>query len=605
LRISNGNGCSAESGEVTIEEPGLLEIMNVVTKDVVCFGEKGEVEVSLRGGTAPFSYHFTSSSGSVNSSAQKTLLEKGSYTLLGRDANGCEVLHQEPILVTAPAAPLSFTHTLSEFNGFNISCFGASDGIADIVASGGNGSQYSGYQYLLDNVAQDNNRIKNISAGLHTLAVKDGRGCAFGKAVTLTQPLSQLVTTLQSKTDVKCLGDADGKLSLLTTGGVEPYTYKLNQVLTQQSGSFSGLTAGSYSISISDKNGCTNVYHAVIDMLTPPMEVTLLKTDVTCHSGNDGAVQAEVSGGASPLHYVWKDESGFTVNNSNLKAGAYSLIVTDAHGCTQEKSVMVDEPEAISVKTTIIPVCVGKTNGELWLEADGGISPYHYSIDGGITFYNESKFKSVAAGSYTVNITDQNNCLQQAKAEVTVRNDQPEPNFIVATKQNALDTLIIREISVPKPDSVEWFFDSSITVVKNDSWAPEIIVNEPGNYTVAMKGFFGGCDYTHTLALTIDPYDPDRPKEPTALLKAIKEMTVSPNPNNGVFNVAVVLHTKQQLVMKVFDVLGNVYFRESWDKTTSVTKEIDLSSRSLTAGIYVIQVITNNDAREVRIAINR
>jgi large repetitive protein len=333
------------------------------------------------------------------------------------------------------------------------------------------------------------------------------------------------------------------------------------------------------------------------------MDVTVLKTDVTCNNGNDGALQAEVTGGASPLRYTWRNESGAEVGNNDLPAGTYWVVATDQQGCTQEKSITLYEPEAIVINVKSIPVCMGKANGEVWVDASGGVAPYQYSINGGATFQDNGIFKSVAAGVYEVQVTDGNKCPQFARAEVVVRKDAPQPNFIVATRQNALDTLVIKEISVPRPDSIEWTFDPAIDVLEDDFWSPLIKVKEPGNYPISMRGFFGGCDYTHTQVLTIDPYDPERQMNLTGRAGSINEVTAVPNPSDGRFNVTVELHAKQSLVIKVIDLLGLPYFYERWENTKSVSKEIDLSEKSLASGIYIMQVITDNDSREVRIAI--
>jgi hypothetical protein len=170
------------------------------------------------------------------------------------------------------------------------------------------------------------------------------------KLLSFTEPAAQLTTELLLKKDVKCLGDADGQLNIAAAGGVQPYTYKLNRVLTQQSGSFSGLAPGAYTISIADKNGCATEYQNEIIILTTPMEVTLLKTDVSCHDGSDGAVQADVTGGALPLQYLWKNSTAETVGNVNLRAGTYSLTVTDQQACVQQKSITVSQPHALTAK---------------------------------------------------------------------------------------------------------------------------------------------------------------------------------------------------------------------------------------------------------------
>src|SRR6185503_9046298 len=120
------------------------------------------------------------------------------------------------------------------------------------------------------------------------------------------------------------------------------------------------------------------------------------------------------------------------------------LFVTDEQGCTLEKSITITEPEDLSVAVTSIPVCVGKTTGEQRVEAHGGVGAYSYSADGGITYQLEPKLQGLAAGAYQVMVKDANGCEHVTSAEVDVRNDLPQPNFLVASSPNALDTLVIR-----------------------------------------------------------------------------------------------------------------------------------------------------------------
>lgn len=607
MKLINSNNCQAGPEEITIAEPLVLAFTKVNKTDITCLGQNGEVEAILQGGTLPYSYSYSTSSTVVQSLTEKTSLTPGVYVLFVADANGCEVTHPGQLSITSPPSVLSFKYTLSDFNGFNLSCTGANNGIADITATGGNGIGYSGYTYALDDTNfQGNARIKNISAGPHTLFVQDDRGCTVGTQVTFTEPLSELEPELLLKEDVKCLGDDNGKLSITTHGGVAPYIYRINLVSTQENGSFSGLAPGNYTIVISDKNGCTTTYHDEVILLTQPIEITLLKTDATCYNKANGVIQADVTGGAQPLHQEWKDGSGTIDDIDGLLAGVYTLSVADQQGCTLEKSITIGQPEDLSVTVTSIPVCVGKTTGELRVEAHGGVGAYSYSADGGTTYQHEPKLQGLAAGAYHVMVKDANGCEHVTSAAVDVRNDLPQPNFLVASSPNALDTLVIREISVPKPDSVEWTFDPTIKVVTPDTWSPQIMVEAPGNYAIEMKGYFGGCDYTSTLSITINPFDPDGKFKNTDIpLKAIKTMAVTPNPNDGEFNVAIELAAKQHLVVSVIDVSGVTHFHQTWNKTLSINERINIRERTSSSGIFIVRAVTDTDAQEIRILIDR
>jgi hypothetical protein len=278
--------------------------------------------------------------------------------------------------------------------------------------------------------------------------------------------------------------------------------------------------------------------------------------------------------------------------------------VIDGEGCFQNGSATIFQPAKLIPSSLTIPVCAGQLGGEIRMKAEGGTPPFQYALSDKNDCQNSGVFTNVASGSYTVYVKDFNNCEALYQTEVTVRNDKPDPDFIVASKENARDTLVVVEISVPKPDSVEWTFDPAIIILRNDEWSPEIKVAEAGVYPVSMKGYFGGCEYSKALNLTIGAYDPEKKPNLSLNEKAIKQISISPNPNNGTFQIAVELNFNQRVSISVFDVLGVAHFKSNWERATSITSEIVLPS-STPAGIYVVQVVTDTEVQQNRIIINR
>lgn len=604
FKMSNDNGCTAQSNEVEIIEPAKLTIETVTVNDIKCLGDKGGIETILNGGTAPYVYNYSSSNDVVQSSTAITSLKTGVYTLEVEDVNGCKAAYTDILTITEPIVPLVFVNFFSDYNGYNISCAGAQDGWATFVAWGGGYDGSSVYEYGLDGSYIRDKKIENISAGLHILSVRDARGCVVAKNISFSEPENRLQGTLARKEDVKCSGDVSGILSIEATGGLSPYSFKLFDQPIQQSGVFVNLAPGQYTVTIADKNGCTTEYTDEIRLLTPPIQVEGLVTNVRCHGGSDGIIQVNAEGGDQPLRYRWEGINVTTPVLQNVTAGNYVLTVTDQQDCSINLTRVVTEPAPLVVNVIPIPVCVGKSNGELRVQASGGTGPFLYSIDGGNNYQSSTTFANVPIGTYTVLTSDQNNCKTTYQAEVLVRSDIPEPDFIVATKENALDTLIVKEISIPKPDSVVWTFDQGITIVNQDTWSPEVTVKEPGTYYISLKGYFGGCDYTKSIMLTINPYDPENSPGALMPVDVIKAISVSPNPNSGAFTVNVDLNVKQHVSMKVFDLLGITHISKTWDKTLHIEENVNFTSSAISQGIYIVQVITDTDAREVKIVIN-
>jgi len=604
LKAKDENQCPATSNEVTIIEPVALGISDVSVTDIKCYGGKGSIAITGTGGTGAYAFAYSLNGAGFVDFNSSTALAAGNYHVKITDANGCSSQDANDRIITTPASALSFTETLSDYNGYNISCYGGGNGTASIAASGGNGANYSGYQYALDNGSFGPDALlTGIYAGDHTLTVKDARGCTTKKTVTFTQTSSKLSPVVVEKKDVTCYGDATGVLEFTGNGGLSPYQYSFNSGAFQEQGRFTGLEASDYTLVIKDKNGCDNTAVYSIVAINPKIEIETSPTDVSCFGGSDGKITAAITGGVAPYTYQWAGISTASATATGLIAGSYTLKVTDKVGCTMEALTTIGQPnQALTTSLATIPVCYGRTNGSITVTTKGGTEPYTYSIDNGVTFQANPVF-SQGVGSYSLISKDSKGCTITASAQIALRNDKPEPNFLVATTRNALDTLVIIDVSVPKPDSIYWVFDPQAIVINNDQWSPELRFLNAGTYFVSMTGYFGGCDYNVTKNMTVSPYDPSIEKEKLPGYKPIQSVAVTPNPSAGDFDVVIKLAKKYNVSIVVYDVLGNRHYDDTWESVEELTQRITLDNVS--AGVYLLRVVTESDAQDVRIVINK
>jgi hypothetical protein len=605
LSVVNANGCSVESDEVEIIDPAEFVITDVAIRDITCAGGLGNVTTTVEGGVIPYTYTYTSSIGDVITVTDETVdLATGVYTLTIRDAGGCDITYQQQVVISSPQVPLSFTFQASNFGGFNVPCYGGS-GFIDVLPTGGNGGAYKSYSFSIDGILyQSEARINNLTAGNYTIHVKDERGCEVTQSTTLTEPLIGIGSELISKTDVKCYGETTGSITVKPIGGSAPYTYTLNNILSQNEPLFTALPPGDFTISIRDQFGCATSLNTSIALLNSPMYLTLHKNDVSCFDGSDGLVEAIIAGVTGPFEYAWQDVNTNIAKRENVKAGEYMVEVRDQQGCTQQKSISINQPEIIKVESIAIPVCIGKVAGKILVQTAGGVSPFSYSLNNDLNYQSSSLFENVSAGEYIIYAKDANECVASVAGEVVVKNTRPEPDFIVASKENAKDTLVIKEISIPKPDSIQWIYDPKIVVLNQDQWSPEIKVEEEGQYPVTLKGYFDGCVYSKTLTLFLGTYDPDKKNSIAQGYRTIKEMSSSPNPNAGEFDFSIKLNGKQRVSLVVLDVFGVSHYKDYWESVAEVDTHIQLPSDS-PSGIYLIQVVTNTELRQERIVITR
>jgi len=605
LRIKDSRLCDGVSNEVTVVEPLPISITSVQVHDVVCFGGTGSIDVIAGGGVAPYTLDYAQDGNSFTPSTNQTPLEAGSYAIRAKDHNGCWIDDPQMHLLTAPPTILTFQEKLSDFNGFNISCFGGNNGSASIVASGGNGGVYSGYSYAADNNPfQTDQTLTGLNAGTHVISVKDGRGCVVSKSLAFTQTTAKLFAVLTTKQDVFCMGDETGMLSFDGSGGLPPYQFSMDDGPFQTSGTFSNLQASAYTITVKDQNGCDNSSPQEITSINPEIRIETIATDVSCFGGSDGTITALVQGGVPPLRYGWTPVTAnatFSVLEG-IKAGSYTVKVSDQAGCSREGVTAVHQPdEALAMKLATIPVCYQKSNGSITAQVSGGTAPYQYAIGDALQYQTGPGFKR-GVGDYVITAQDSKGCLISLSATIIQRNDKPEANFLVATKRNALDTLVVTDISVPIPDSSEWQFDPRAIVVSDDPKSPELRFTEPGIYTVSMTSYFAGCDYAVTKTITVNPYDPDIEKEKVPGYKPIESMTVAPNPSGGEFNVVAKLNKKYDLAMKVYDMLGILHYEKTWSSVDGLSEKVRLDNP--VDGVYVVRLITESDAKDVRIVIH-
>jgi len=358
-----------------------------------------------------------------------------------------------------------------------------------------------------------------------------------------------------------------------------------------------------HTIQLADRNQCANAFDFEIVSLNAPIEIHADISDVKCFDGSDGRIIVSITGGVAPFTYAWSGKTGGTPELSNVGPGEYQLTVTDKAGCKRVDKYSVSQPgQPLHISVTTVPVCYGMTNGSITIASSGGTQPYQYSIDDGDTYQHGEIFNAVGIGTYAIRVKDDHECLATAHTQIVQRNDRPEPDFVVATQESALDTLVVTEISVPKPDSVQWMFDARTVILDNDVWHPKIKFEEAGNYSLGMKGYFGGCVYTVTRALIIDPYDPESVKTTSQDYKAVQSVDVSPNPNTGQFTVTIKLNYKHSLSMAVYDVLGGVRYQNAWNDVDGATETINMND--VAAGIYLLRVVTPLDTKDVRIVIN-
>ncbi len=443
MGIKDAHDC-VNTTSVTITAPTAISGTATVTSNY--YGSQlscntatdGKITVIGSGGTGAFSYILVEDPGNISgaTSGVFTGLPAGPYNFTVTDQNSCSI-PVGPITITAPPALTITVNVTSNYNGQDISCFGASDGKAEAVVTGGTGS-YS-YNWFSNPamtipIGQMTAIATNLVAGTYYVKVKDANDCEISGNVTLNQPvaLNASITTL---TNVACYGNSTGSVTVVATPatGTSPYTYSINGGSSwEASGTYNGLSASSYTVLVKDVNGCIK---SVPMSVTQPTQLTASitsTTNVSCNAGNNGAVTVTATPGSGTAPYTYSIDGGITWPVSGtftaLTAGSYSVIVKDFNSCTITIPVTITEPAVLVLNPTpdVLLNCFGNTNGTGTFYALGGTAPYTFSIEantaGAIPSapgFNSQTILNAGAGVVTVKVTDSKGCEAQSTITFT------------------------------------------------------------------------------------------------------------------------------------------------------------------------------------------
>jgi gliding motility-associated-like protein len=294
----------------------------------------------------------------------------------------------------------------------HIRCFGENNG--EVTIKGING--YTDYSYKIGTGNFiDSGTYKNLAPGIIPYTVKDSKGCLYSDTFLITEPLLLKIDTTLKK-NILCYRGEDGEIQVLVSGGNNPYNYNWSSSPLNLP-KIGNLKAGTYHITITDKNGC--IINRSFDLIQPDaikLGDTLIQKNI-CNGDSMASIDVSIIGGVGQYEYIWSNGDK-SKKVTNLKQGHYSLTVTDSAKCTQKYQFSImDYPKLIF--DTILSLNFNCDNeGAIILSAKGGLPNYSYSIDSGINFSSNKRFKVEEASAYQVQIKDNNGCIIKSSTKV-------------------------------------------------------------------------------------------------------------------------------------------------------------------------------------------
>ena len=404
---------------INVGQPdSLVTINSVSSTNVACHGfSSGSLTITASGGTGSLLYSIDggqtfSASGVFNN------LPAMDYHIIVKDANGCSA-DGGLLTIHQPATALMLT----KVNVVDATCKGSATGGFTVQASGGAGS----YIYSVNGGASSStNTFNNLAAGNYQVVAQDQNGCIANLTVNVGEPDSLVTISSVSSTDVACKGSSSGTITVSADDGTGALAYSTNgSQFFSNSGVFNNVPAGTYHIVVKDANGCS-ADGGLVTIHEPATALTLngiSTTNVACKGSATGVITIDASGGTGNLSYSADNGTNFQASNifTNLVATNYSIVVLDNNGCMVTTNATITEPDielAISSEYSDVR-CKGSASGNITINASGGVPPYQYSIDNGVSFAQNNVFSTLSAGQYQIAVKDASGCQVGATVQIS------------------------------------------------------------------------------------------------------------------------------------------------------------------------------------------
>ncbi|KAF2513776.1 T9SS type A sorting domain-containing protein, partial [Flavobacterium zhairuonense] len=461
VTVTDANLCT-KTQSFTITEPAALAATATQTNVSCNGGTNGSATVNVTGGTGAYTYSWAPTGGTSSTASG---LAPGTYTVTVKDANLCQTT--ATVTITEPAALVA---TASKTD---VSCNGDNNGTATVNATGGTGV----YSYAWSPSGGTAATATGLAPGTYTVTVKDANLCQTTANITITEPA--LLASTAAATNVTCYGANNGTATVNTTGGTGAYAY-----LWSPSGgtaaTATGLAPGTYSITVTDANGCQTLNN--ITIAEPAvLAATTTKTDVSCNGGSNGSATVNATGGTGAYSYAWSPSGGTAATATGLSAGTYTVTVTDANSCQTTVTVVITQPTLLTATTSKTDVtCNGANDGTASVNATGGTGVYTYSWSpsGGTA----ATATGLSPNTYTVTITDANGCFITKTVNVITTPDVTAPVPTVATLPVISNycSVLTAEIAIPTATD-------NCSGVLNGTTTDPLTYTATGTYTITWK----------------------------------------------------------------------------------------------------------------------
>ncbi|MCG9912351.1 MAG: gliding motility-associated C-terminal domain-containing protein [Flavobacteriales bacterium] len=316
-----------------------------------------------------------------------------------------QIIYETPPPCGAPdtiwvtvAPEITFSETIS-----NLSCFNSGDGAISLNILSGDAPVTAEWNTVPVTQALS---INNLNAGNYSVVVSDAYGCEVTADYTVTEPTEIVLNT--NFTDVNCPGGTNGSATVVAAGGTAPYTYSWTSNPVQNTATANGLPQGSYTVTVTDDNNCSEQASVQISTLSSSPQFQAQITDESCPDVFDGEINVSLNGGTGPFNYSWSHGPA-TEDVTGMTGGNYTLTVTDTYNCNYSQNFTVGTGNSINGNVLSSDIlCNGIPTGTITIVPLSGNPPYTYYLNGSASGSNQ--FSNLPAGNYTIIMVDSRGC---------------------------------------------------------------------------------------------------------------------------------------------------------------------------------------------------
>jgi len=344
------------------------------------------------------------------------------YNVVGKNSFGCTDTAIVQITSYDPCQGVNINVTLTKVD----ASLNQSNGSVTATATGGTGFTYS----INSSAFQNSGTFTGLAAGTYVVAAKSAAGCIGTNtiAVGTNNPCAGITVVVSTTVTQPTTGQSNGSITATATGG-SGFTYSINNGTFQNSGTFTGLATGNYTITAKNSAGCTGVATVALGSTNPCAGITVVvsTTQVNPTQGqSNGSITASATGGTGFTYSLNNGTFQASGTFSNLAAGTYTVTAKNSNGCLGSKQVTLTAVSPCNniniIITTVVvnttPCVTPANNGSITVTATGSTG-FTYNINGG-TYQASNVFANLNAGNFLIGVKDANGCTKTQTTTVAV-----------------------------------------------------------------------------------------------------------------------------------------------------------------------------------------